>query len=1078
MKKLRERLLSEKNIFLAVYLANSWLLNPELLEENDYQAFWNLRDVFNKENISRTINGVQSRLEQILDEKDVFFKTNVYFKPKNQKDGETVFRPLHTASLIDQIAMVAMLQILVYEIGSENQLIPSELSKMLPSHFYGNRISYDGKSLFKPWKEQYHAYIEKANETLIARIKEGTQGYEVNLDLQNFFPSIDPTVLFQFIRSKLPQKWTGEDREIAEVILRKLLLFELEPLDAQEWNWYCGAAEAPRPESRIFAKGQPQGLPHTYFIANLFMLLIQEEYKKVFPGKMLFYVDDSVIFTDETRDVHLDESSFTALIEKLNENIRYAENRLRAENDDTDFLPRDYPFQPKDFGVTVHDPNGKSMFASIEDAQQNSGELYLRGLSRETSNMSFDLSTMFSDEDVEIMLSRTKCIHEKVCEALSHLSEEDADTAIRRKKLLRYKKFFSYRKTILHYRSEGKLKDLMNEVVSIISIRAGGQSLEHFFEQYNDNILDALIRFLLKRCRDNGEDTTQLVDAVEKLCDILYGNSKKHSYLLKSYKINPTEMQSCSAADIYHTLRKKMDLRYRGMREQLHSRKVTYFCELMKELNNLFRRFDLEWLLQFGEHVRYNSSELERRILNAVFSSLFEYNIDDRFIFAKKSRDPIEYSELRILAALKNPNFSLQYFTKSFAQLISASYQCTADYSLLQVMEIFRIFVCDPSEIDQLICIHKYCCDTWKNGSKHLHFYTLHNQEHAVTLIKVAVRWIHALSLFNLKRSDYFILFAACYLHDISMVTLPDYTRFYTGTDTKPNQILTSVESALRKGDTIRSQQALLSAYQEIDAYFERRIRSSHAQDSAQEIRRFRELDFLSANTREFIARVSEAHGYGVLDVYGAKSTGKSELINEKQIKILLRLSDLLDMSRYRVSDVILNHNLSKLGDVSRFHWISHLITDGCDITAEYISTENQQSAQHGQNLLRNGCITEKVVLTVNVLMSQTTPIHTKAPCCSIAESNLSCGADGQPLIKLVCEGGAVCKPDVCNFLCKWFTLKNDYLLKEFGALKRYLNSIPEHFFASEIEIRVKVIADQKVPNDIFDYLRDYVSNH
>ena len=175
----------------------------------------------------------------------------------------------------------------------------------------------------------------------------------------------------------------------------------------------------------------------------------------------------------------------------------------------------DYPFQPKDFGVTVHDPNGKSMFASIEDAQQNSGELYLRGLSRETSNMSFDLSTMFSDEDVEIMLSRTKCIHEKVCEALSHLSEEDADTAIRRKKLLRYKKFFSYRKTILHYRSEGKLKDLMNEVVSIISIRAGGQSLEHFFEQYNDNILDALIRFLLKRCRDNGEDTTQLVDAVK-----------------------------------------------------------------------------------------------------------------------------------------------------------------------------------------------------------------------------------------------------------------------------------------------------------------------------------------------------------------------------------------------------------------------------------------------------------------------------------------------------------------------------------------------------------------------------------
>ena len=167
-------------------------------------------------------------------------------------------------------------------------------------------------------------------------------------------------------------------------------------------------------------------------------------------------------------------------------------------------------------------------------------------------------------------------------------------------------------------------------------------------------------------------------------------------------------------------------------------------------------------------------------------------------------------------------------------------------------------------------------------------------------------------------------------------VTIPDYERFYRDTDIKPNQILTSVETVLCRGDTIQSQQALLKAYQDIDAYFEKKVRSNHAKDSAKEIRRFKELDFISPDTREFIARVSEAHGYSTLDVYGAKSAGKAELINEKQIKILLRLSDLLDMSRYRVSDVVLNHNLSNLGKISRFHWISHLITDGCDITAEY----------------------------------------------------------------------------------------------------------------------------------------------
>lgn len=183
IKSLKGRLLSEKNIFLAIYLADSWMLNPELLEENDYQDFCALKDSFDKETIRRIIDLVKKRLEIILNDKDVFFKTKVFFKPKGQNEGKPVFRPLHTASLVDQIAMIAMLQVLVYEIGSEGQLIPSELSKMLPSHFYGNRISYDGKSLFKPWKEQYHAYTEKANEKLITLIQEGSQGYEVSLDL-------------------------------------------------------------------------------------------------------------------------------------------------------------------------------------------------------------------------------------------------------------------------------------------------------------------------------------------------------------------------------------------------------------------------------------------------------------------------------------------------------------------------------------------------------------------------------------------------------------------------------------------------------------------------------------------------------------------------------------------------------------------------------------------------------------------------------------------------------------------------------------------------------------------------------
>lgn len=148
----------------------------------------------------------------------------------------------------------------------------------------------------------------------------------------------------------------------------------------------------------------------------------------------------------------------------------------------------------------------------------------------------------------------------------------------------------------------------------------------------------------------------------------------------------------------------------------MHMLESEHFCKFIGAQDSIFRRFDLEWLLQSGEYVRGNSFELERRMLNAAFSTLFAYDVEDRFVFAKRSRDPIKYAELRILAALKNRNFSLQHFAEIFTQSMSAPYQCTADYSLLQVMEIFRIFVCDPSEIDQLIRIHKYCCDTWKTA--------------------------------------------------------------------------------------------------------------------------------------------------------------------------------------------------------------------------------------------------------------------------------------------------------------------------------------------------------------------------
>lgn len=199
MEMLKERVLSKKNIFLSIYLVDSYIENKELLSPQERQYLAALKDVFDKKIIGKIIKKVKKRIEQILSDEEEFFEVTVFFKPKKYDNGETIFRPLHSATLIDQIAMIAMLQVLVYDIGEGGKLIPSELGRLLPSNFYGNRISYNGFQLFKSWQEQYQEYTTKANEMLYNYCETSEYKYEVSLDLKNFFPSINPQVLYNFI---------------------------------------------------------------------------------------------------------------------------------------------------------------------------------------------------------------------------------------------------------------------------------------------------------------------------------------------------------------------------------------------------------------------------------------------------------------------------------------------------------------------------------------------------------------------------------------------------------------------------------------------------------------------------------------------------------------------------------------------------------------------------------------------------------------------------------------------------------------------------------------------------------------
>lgn len=1067
---IRDRLLSDENIFLAIYLVNSYIQNKELLSLSDQKELVHLKQVFDVKRVEKAVKIVRSRLSKLLDGEEEFFEISVYFKPKKYQEGRTVFRPLHTAPLYDQIAMIAMLQVLVYDVDPQGKLRPSELSRLMPSNFYGNIISYDGKHLFRPWQDQYQEYTSTANNLLSQYSETREYDYEVDLDLENFFPSINPRVLYSFICSKLPLRWQN-DPDILK-ILKKLLIFRLCRLDETEIGWYLQSEGNESNQRCGYAKGLPQGLPHTYFLANLFMLLVQEEYDKFFCGSMVFYVDDSVIFTNG-KGGSLNETNFMAYIEDLNQSISGAERRLLYESDHVLMVPEDYCYRNADFGVRVH-TDSKSTCTPIPDAKQNSGEIYLHGLSRETSNISFDMYTSFSESETRMMLSRVRSIMEIISKELKRIGEGETMGAYK-KKLLRYQKFFKYRQTILTYRDEGNIQKLCQSVISDITLREGS-GMEAFYEKYTDDILASVIQFTFRRCTEEHIDTETLIQKVKDLIQVLYQRHTGHSYIKKAYDIYLRGRLEYWPDDVYQPLVSTLFLRFHHLWGQRDAAKWKKFGALLqKDENELFRYMGYSKLYRYSKYVRASSDELIRVLLNSAFSYIFEYDLDDRFVFSRHSRSPIEYAQIRVLAALRNPRFSFNTFVLKYSDYIKDEYLCTVDYSLLQVLDVFRTFVRKIDWIDQLILTHKYCCDTWRNGSKFLHFYTLHNQDHAVTLIRCAVEWLHAISYFQLKQIDYFILFAACYLHDISMVSLPHTEKFYVGTNPETDQIYTDLELKLTSGHTKNKKQALYHAYQRIDEYFERGVRRSHAEDSAREIRTFPELDFLDPTTREFIARVSEAHGYDTPDIYSVKSIGRKALINEKFIKIILRLSDLSDMSRYRISDIILKHNLANLNEVSRFHWISHLITDACHVSVNHLLRSKTGGSK---SFLHQGAIVETLEVTVDVRMSQTTAVK-GMKCKYVSDSSWCTAEPGEngPKIVITCDQEKCCNSPQCTFLCKWFALKNEYLLKELAALKTYLNSVPDYFFASETKVNVKVISNAGISNDTFDYLRAYVDS-
>ena len=498
--KLIDKILDGRNIFNSIYCMESYVFDKGLLDADDLKLYYALSDKHNVELIETVIDSCQQKLKWIFEDKDNLFEAKVYFKLKNYDSEEQKlnFRPMHTAKLTDLICMVSIMNCLMFDDNldtGERKL--SDLSKLLPHNFYGNIPSTDVQFLFHKWQTKYKEYTEEVIEHCRAYQQNHSYLTEVSLDIKNFFPSISPKMLYDYIVRKLSKTYEN-DKGTLSMAVSKLLYFKIDKANVEPWVDYYYPEETNVSGTTFYMScGIPQGLPQSYFFGNLCMievkrLLMKDEF---FKGDAYFYVDDSVIYIQSK----LDDDSFKAKIVNLNASLaNWCDKAEKQDSDISNYIGADYlAFQQKlSYKIKFHE-GGKSIFTHIDEADNQYGPIAT--MTRETS-MHSKLAYNLDEIDDKVSLKKLEALDKVISKEISELSKKQENgeengkngeaLESRLKLLRRFKKFFLYRNRLLKIREEGgPNKDMLDDFRERFLSKAS--SPKEFFEQFDEDIFQS-----------------------------------------------------------------------------------------------------------------------------------------------------------------------------------------------------------------------------------------------------------------------------------------------------------------------------------------------------------------------------------------------------------------------------------------------------------------------------------------------------------------------------------------------------------------------------------------------------------
>lgn len=1111
---IKDRVFDEKNIYSAIFCLESYVFDKGLLDtdkpvvikddnsnvkeviaKNDLELYYALSDKYNVVLIEKVIKLCTKRLRCLFADKNELFTIKVYFKLKSYDGEELKFRPMHTARLTDLICMVSILIPLMYDDNyTTGKRSLSDLSKLLPHNFYGNIPSTNVQYLFHKWQTKYKEYTDNVIEH--CRMYQNTHNYmtEVSLDIKSFFPSISPMLLYNYIVDKLSLTYE-DDLNFLQMAITKLLFFNMEKDNVGPWREKYYPDECNAIDDGLYMNcGIPQGLPQSYFFGNLCMIEIKNILMKeeCFKGDAYFYVDDSVIYIQSA----LKEAEFNKRIKALNEKVaEWCRNSEGQKRDIDKYVSANHlDFHNKiNYKIVFHE-NGKSVFTPIDKADTRYGSI--GNLAREVS-MSSNLTWNIDEIDDQVSLGKLIALDEIIANEIKELKkQENKDdkkeefVSSRLKNLRRFKKFFLYRNRLLKIKDKGGPDDEMIDDFKKRQL-SEDKSIEDWFEQNDEDIFQSEYRLIIQKVsKDKAENLCNDVQRFEK--SILEKNrindEQKNTSLYFSKDVRTAVLMKSLTYESYAYLVRWAKENFSGLKELNHDAQMNKCREFLAKKSdvNIYKMIDEGFERKsFTRFVMMASTEYKRRILNVFYSEIIGVSPSDALTFTKLNSRKLHYTELRIMSRLRNKNFDLEQF-ESFVNNIDdrdVSNRMVIDLGLLDVLNRFILQVKRPEWVDDLIITHRLVKGLWYNGSKFLNSYTLHNEEHAVTLINKSLELINRIDYFAIKDVDYYILFLACYLHDISMVIHPDLGLINSAKG-KNEELISDLMVEMKKTVTaffkldnedltdskVKSAgKFIVNVFNKVYEYFENEVRTNHAYDSAKFILEHSNtlLSYLEPTLLSFVAAVSESHGSDVLNVYGVKSRAKKDTVSLKYLMMLIRLADLMDVANDRVNYHLLRQNLTHLSQTSKFHWISHLVTDRMDLRTTY----NVPKKENGE--LDKKRITETINFDLHLNFQQLTTVKNtkKCKCCKCVLEDHCIKINILNSMKPY----PTCCENSCTILCLWMTKKHEWLIQELIALNEYLFSVDNSMFKTRIRLNIHYRNDMKLDPDMFDSVQEYL---